>query len=116
MNTGDLGYALIISLFGMAVVFIVLIGLSFMTNTLSIIAKKGNKKKLNEVKLASNVIISTDSEDSDEDELIAAVTAVAMICMEGNGGSFTVRSIRKVKDHTPVWGKVSRHEQMQNRF
>lgn len=122
MNMGDLGYALIICLFGMAVVFVILVGLSFMTSALRLISGQGGKEDKGSVQgkakpkpQADESISSEAGAEPEDDEVAAAIAAVAVICMEREG-SLVVRSIKRMEDKTPVWGKVSRQEQMQNRF
>lgn len=122
MNMGDLGYALIICLFGMAVVFVILVGLSFMTSALRLISGQGGKEDKGNVQgkakpkpQADESISSEAGAEPEDDEVAATIAAVAVICMEREG-SLVVRSIKRMEDKTPVWGKVSRQEQMQNRF
>lgn len=55
------------------------------------------------------------SETVEDDELVAVITA-ALISSLGGRSNIVVRNIRRVDDLTPVWGKVSRTEQMANRF
>ena len=52
---------------------------------------------------------------ADDEELVAVITAAVIACLGGNS-SIVVKNIRRVDDLTPVWGKVSRTEQMAGRF
>lgn len=52
---------------------------------------------------------------AEDNELIAVITAALISCLGGRS-NIVVRNIRRVDDQTPVWGKISRTEQMANRF
>lgn len=121
MNINDLVYALIICLFGMTVVFVILVGLSFMTSALSILSNKDSKKdkgrsmQANEELQPDEYVLPETEAKSDDEELIAVISAAVAVCTEREN-NLVVKSIRRVEDCTPVWGKVSRQEQMLNRL
>ena len=56
-----------------------------------------------------------EAEAADDDQLVAVITAAVISCLGGKS-NIVVRNIRRVDDLTPAWGKVSRTEQMANRF
>jgi len=112
-----MGYGLIVTLVGMGVVFMVLIGLSYMLDVLKFFSKAGTAEKKSEVK-TDNIeepaeTVSTPAED--EGELIAVISAAAAAFM-GSNRNFAVRSIRRIEDGTPAWAKIGRQEQMLNRL
>lgn len=95
---------------------------NFGNNFIETLFGKGKDKKegaevapVQEVKAAEPAILQLNNEAVEDDELIAVITA-ALISSLGGRSNIVVRNIRRVDDLTPVWGKVSRTEQMANRF
>lgn len=60
-------------------------------------------------------VSQVDTAGMDDEQLVAVIAAAVMSCLGGNS-NIVVRSIRRVNDLTPIWGKISRAEQMANRF
>ena len=114
-------YGLIVTLFGMIIVFLVLIGLWGILAMMRPFfgEKKKNNQEVTESKLSPAVTeitaASTEYDDVDSDELIAVLTAAVQACM-GSQSNLVVRRITRVADNTPVWGQIARHEQMLNRL
>lgn len=113
-----LGYGLIVTLVGMSIVFVVLIGLAYMLNALKLLSNKGTAEKKTEiVKLEkteeSAEVISMPAED--EGELIAVISA-ALAAVMGSSSNLVIKSINRVEDNAPVWARVGRQEQMFNRL
>lgn len=114
----QLSYGLIVTLVGMGIVFIVLIGLAYMLGALKLLSNKGTAEKKTEVVKLEKVeepveLISTPAED--EGELIAVISA-ALAAFMGSSSNLVVRSINRVEGNAPVWAKVGRQEQMFNRL
>lgn len=121
-NFGDtIVYAMIVTLFGMGIVFLVLILLQNILKTMEIIFHKEKKAiseatQVSEKKPVETDVVQADSaEEASDDQLVAVITAAVMSCL-GGSSNIIVRSIRRVEDLTPVWGKVSRTEQMASRL
>lgn len=121
MNFSDtLIYSLIVTLFGMTLVFIVLVLLQYMLKLLEVVFYR--KKKDN---ITSNQVVEADvsepvpnissGETVEEEELIAVITAAVVSCLGGKS-NIVVRSIRRVNDITPVWAKAGRNDQMASRL
>jgi sodium pump decarboxylase gamma subunit len=114
-------YTLIITLFGMGIVFIVLILLQYILKSMGVVFNREKKEVpgVTEVLEAKAVETATtqmnNTEAADDDQLVAVITAAVISCLGGKS-NIVVRNIRRVDDLTPVWGKVSRAEQMGNRF
>lgn len=119
MSSGDFSRAMIIVLFGMGIVFAVLIGLAFMTSALKFLSVKEKKSQIIEEKkmdiMEENRSEIINQETMTNDELIAVISAAIAACM-GAQSNLVIRSIKRVEDMTPVWGKISRQTQMSNRF
>lgn len=126
-NFGDTFiYGLIVTLFGMGIVFLVLILLQYMLKAMEVVFHKEKKAspkvaQVSAVKAAEAPVPQAAAEEAvheeaaDDGELMAVITAAVISCLGGNS-NIVVRNIRRVEDYTPVWGKVSRTEQMSTRF
>jgi len=114
-------YTMIVTLMGMGIVFVVLIFLQYILKLMKVIFYKEKKDdsgvtQIPEVKAVEAAVSRTnEKETADEEQLVAVITAAVISCMGGNS-NIVIRNIRRVNDLTPVWGKISRTEQMANRF
>lgn len=120
-----LGYGLIVTLVGMGMCFIVLIGLAYMLDGLKIISNKGTAEKKSNIVEVENVetppevtnetaeVMNATTED--EGELVAVISA-ALAAFMGSESNLVVRSIKRVDGNTPVWARVGRQDQMYNRL
>jgi phenylpyruvate tautomerase PptA (4-oxalocrotonate tautomerase family) len=96
---------------------------NFKSNFLTNLFGKGKEKKegteaaqVQEAEPVETAIPQESNNGAAEDnELIAVITAALISCLGGRS-NIVVRNIRRVDDRTPAWGKVSRTEQMANRF
>lgn len=115
-------YGLLVTLFGLTIVFLVLTGLWGILSMMKLFFG-GKKTQDTQATIASMVnttgseVTATEfqSEEMDADELLAVITAAISACMGGQS-NLLVRKITRVGDNTPVWGQISRHEQMLNRL
>ncbi|HYE82259.1 MAG TPA: OadG family protein [Clostridia bacterium] len=121
-NFGDtIGYGLIVTLFGMGIVFIVLILLQYILKAMEVVFHKEKKTELSVTQVSAAkavepaVVQANAAEAEDDEQLMAVITAAVISCLGGKS-NIVVRNIRRVNDYTPAWGKVSRTEQMANRF
>lgn len=112
-------YGALVTLFGMTIVFLVIIGLwgiLAMMKTLFGGKKKHNNEQVAIEGVSSAAVSQTVAAgDADADEIIAVITAAINACLGGQS-NLVVRSITRVGDKTPIWGQIGRHEQMLNRF
>lgn len=117
-------YGLIVTLFGMGIVFIVLILLQYILKSMEIVFSKSKKSaetgnQVAETKVSAapeapqTLLIETEADD--DEDVVAVVTAAVISCLGGNH-NIVVRNIRRVNDVTPAWGRASRTEQMSTRF
>ena len=116
-----MGYTLIVTLFGMGIVFLVLILLQYILKLMEVVFHREKKAatgltQVTEVKAVETAATQVnDAEAADDDQLVAVITAAVISCLGGKS-NIVVRNIRRVDDFTPAWGKASRTEQMGNRF
>ena len=115
-------YGLIVTLFGVSIVFLVLMGLWGILAMMRPLFAGKKKQKTQDViasKLspaAAEVTATTAAaEEMDADEILAVITAAISACM-GSQSNLIVRRITRVGDNTPVWSQIGRHEQMLNRL
>ena len=117
-------YGLIVTLFGMGIVFIVLVLLQYILKSMEIIFHKNKKPAVTETRAAETKVsvapeapktLLIETEADDDEDVVAVVTAAVISCLGGNH-NIVVRNIRRVNDVTPAWGRASRTEQMGNRF
>ena len=115
-------YGLVVTLFGLTIVFAVLMGLWGILSMMKLFF--GEKKTQTTQVGIDNKLSATGtevaaikvlSEDMNAEELIAVITAAISACMGGQN-NLLVRKITRVGDNTPVWGQISRHEQTHNRL
>ena len=114
-------YTLIVTLFGMGIVFIVLVLLQYVLKLMEIVFHKEKKAAaevapVSEIKAVEAAAPQINVIDAEDDAQLAAVITAAVISCLGGNSNIVVRNIRRVSDQTPAWGRVSRTEQMANRF
>lgn len=121
-NFGDtFTYTMIVTLLGMGIVFLVLILLQNILKAMEIVFHREKKAVLkdtqvSEVKPVETAVPQENAAETDEDDQLVAVIAAAVISCLGGNSNIVVRNIRRVDDLTPIWGKVSRTEQMASRL
>jgi sodium pump decarboxylase gamma subunit len=115
-------YGLIVTLFGMTVVFLVLIALwGILSMMRPLFGRKKNQTNSNEASdklnpaMAEAAVESSNLETVDEDELAAVIAAAINACLGGQS-NLIIRKITRVGDSTPIWGQIGRHEQTLNRL
>ncbi|MDN5352577.1 MAG: glutaconyl-CoA/methylmalonyl-CoA decarboxylase subunit delta [Clostridiales bacterium] len=125
MSLGDkLVASLYVTLLGMGITFTALIIIWGVTTLMSKSIRKSEMKKTLEsatvqaVATAKGKALPTenaiDKGETLEDELLIAVITAAIVAATGK--SFTIKTIRRVDDQAPVWGKMSRRDVMNSRI
>ena len=106
-------------LVGISIVFICMILITLLLYAFPLIF--GGKKKKKETTENETVIkVETETKqeatvtvDSDDSELVAAITAAITVYMgEGSQGKFRVASFRRVGDNASAWSRTSRLENL----
>lgn len=124
-NLGNnLGFGLIVTLIGIAIVFLgltILIGLiKLMEKATANLGKggKGGKKGKKQAEAPAPAPVAAPVVEevpvADDSELIAVISAAVAMMME-DGSAFTVRRVRRVQN-APAWQKAGREEQVYSRF
>lgn len=112
-------YGLIVTLFGMGIVFLVLIGLwGILAMMKGIFGGKKQQNKTNAAVQSENAAVVPQhniAAEEDSDELIAVITAAIAASM-GSQSNIFIKKITRIGDNAPVWGQIGRHEQMLNRL
>ena len=115
-------YGLLVTLFGLTIVFLVLTGLWGILSMMKLFFG-GNKSQKTQASIESKINTASSevtativqSDEMDADELLAVITAAISACMGGENNLY-VRKITRIGDNTPVWGQISKQEQMLNRL
>lgn len=113
-------YGLLVTLFGITIVFLVLIALWGILAMMKLLFGR-NKKQENGQDIIQKgftpAIDNMTAEQADfvDDEIVAVIMAAINASM-GIQSNLVVRSITRIGDSTPIWGQTGRNEQMLNRF
>ena len=119
-----LGFAFLVMLIGLLIVFFGLIILICLIKLMSIIvgALTGKKKEQAAPAPAPVVVPEPVAEAAAEetglesDELIAVITAALAAFNKDGNKTLVVRSVRRVAAKTPAWAKAGRADQLASRF
>lgn len=119
-----LGFAFLIMLIGLMIVFFGLIILICLIKLMSIIvgALTGKKKEQASPAPAPVVVPEPVAEAAAEetglenDELIAVITAALAAFNKDGNKTLVVRSVRRAAAKTPAWAKAGRADQLASRF
>jgi sodium pump decarboxylase gamma subunit len=97
---------------GIMVVFLILILIMFIIQAMALFSSDGKKKK--DVPVAK-VTEEPEIEEnpSNEEELIAVLTAAVAACMGQSASSVNIKSYKKVSS---AWGNAAKREILDNRF
>jgi len=102
-----------VALFGMAIVFSILVFIMLGIHLLEKMA--GDSKKVPSVSISMDETkMPTDQTESIEDygELVAVISAVIAVSLSTSTHNIVVRNITRVQDPTPLWGKMGRIQQL----
>jgi sodium pump decarboxylase gamma subunit len=122
MSLGDkLVASLYVTLLGMGITFTALIIIWGVTTLMSKSIRKSEiKKTVGSAPIRTPSVTNEkgndvlDKGETLEDELLIAVITAAIVAATGK--SFTIKTIRRVDDQAPVWGKMSRRDVMNSRI
>lgn len=116
-------YGLIVTLFGMTIVFLVLIALWWILSAMKSFSVTKKKQENNQAIVeksvtpaAANITTAQSSFDDATDDEIVAVIMAAINASMGAKSNLIIRSITRIGDNTPIWGQIGRSVQMLNRI
>jgi sodium pump decarboxylase gamma subunit len=116
-----------VTILGMGIVFVALIGLVLIIMAMHRLTgnKKDDRKKISvekadtvseqKAELADSAVQQI-SMDEDSKELVAVITAAIAASLHRSTHDIVVRSIRRIPAITPVWNRTSRQEQVSARL
>ena len=119
-----LGFAFLIMLIGLMIVFFGLIILICLIKLMSIIVGALTGKKKEQAAPAPAPVVVPEpvaeaaAEDTglENDELIAVITAALAAFNKDGNKTLVVRSVRRAAAKTPAWAKAGRADQLASRF
>lgn len=108
-------------LLGMAVTFIALIIIMYLTKFMSFVIGRIEKRVDAPVVKAAPVQtqavqVETATVEEDDEELIAVITAAVAASLNTSMHNIVVTNITRVSDNTPTWGKLGRSDVMSSRM
>lgn len=106
-----------VTMFGMAVVFVVLLLLFLVIKLLeSFLSRKENKEEIpttnNKTTTPVESIVAETSEFQEDEQLVAVIAAAVAASLHTSTHNIIVRNIVRVPDTTPAWGRLSRMQQI----
>lgn len=119
-----LGFAFLIMLIGLMIVFFGLIILICLIKLMSIIVGAlTGKKKAQAAPAPAPVVVpepvaeaAAEETGLENDELIAVITAALAAFNKDGNKTLVVRSVRRAAAKTPAWAKAGRADQLASRF
>ncbi|MBM7561919.1 OadG family protein [Fusibacter tunisiensis] len=121
MDMGDkLVATLYVILLGMGITFVALVIIMALTSLMSKIImymENGKKPAIKEVKKETvKPEPAPEVQESDDEALIAVITAAIAASMNTSMHNVVVSKITRVPDSTPAWGKAGRNDVMASRY
>lgn len=109
-----LGDSLIITVFSMMVVFLSLYAISYLIRLLKVVSngKEENKEINKPVIIESDTIEKEEINESDDEELVAAIAAAIAASLDVSIPQIRIRQIKRVPQNTPTWAEMGRREQI----
>jgi sodium pump decarboxylase gamma subunit len=111
-------HGLMVTVIGMGVTFLALIVLSFILDVFRILAEgPSSKNEVEEIKqttIIENEIYEEISNEEDDLELIAVITAAIAASLETSTDQLRIRSFKRINSNSSPWNRVGRMSQAQN--
>ena len=113
-----------VALIGIAIVFVGLVLLIFLTVLMSLVVKKIPAKKSKKKKpgaLPEPQAIQKNNEvvpgaENDDEQLIAVLTAAVAVCMGTPASGLVIRSVKRIHSNLPAWNRAGRSDVQLNKF
>lgn len=115
-SNGEIG--LLGTIAGMLIVFLALIVIAILISQFKYIANMGNKKNQAAVEvkpvLEAAPIVEEKSEEVDDYELVAVITAAIASSLNTTSDKFVVKSLKRVSGTKSAWNARGRQENLQS--
>lgn len=114
-NNVSIGDGLLVTVFSMAIVFIVLVAISFLIDILrKTLAEDGTKKQeVKEIEVKEEFKEEpVKSKEMDDEELVAVIAAAIACSMGVELPDINIKSIKRVSPKSTAWQNVARQEQI----
>ncbi len=117
MDTGDkVVAALIVTLLGMIITFLVLTLLWGLIGIMTRILDRPKKEQQPVAPVATPMSsIEATQDDDDDDALIAVISAAIAASIQRPIQTIVVKNIKRTTDRMPAWASVAKHEQLDSR-
>jgi sodium pump decarboxylase gamma subunit len=106
------GEALTVTVFSMGLVFLTLFAINLMLDFFGVQHKnsKAKKAKIEEQKQVEQKVTETTTNQNEDEELVAVITAALMQSLNTTADNLIIRRIRQIQD--PTWAQTGRIENM----
>lgn len=114
--------SLIITVFGMLIVFVALLAIAYIIDILRLVVngreeKEESKKTIKEtIQLPAKETIKEPKETVDDKELIAVISAALAAHLKKDIPQIKIKTIRRVSTPNPLWSEAGIKEQILNRL
>ena len=116
--TQKLWAALITTVLGMGITFVVLVSLQFVLGFFEKIS--GAEKKPTPAPKPAPAPVDKKADETPasqtDDELVPVIAASIATMLETSASNIRIRDIRRIQDSSPAWSRIGIAEQMQNRI
>ena len=105
-----------VTVVGLCIVFSVLIILMLVMMLMKVVFYKDPSKAVKEVKAEPEMTTAAVSEDIDETELIAVLTAAIAASLNTSTYNLNIKSYRRIENTSPAWNKAGLRDVIDSRF
>lgn len=98
------------------ILYLLLVGMKKIFYKETETSSEANREVSNEGLSEAPVQEIVETDDMDEDELVAVLTAAVAACLNQSTYNLRIKSYRRIDQSSPVWNITSRHEQIANKL
>ena len=107
---------MVVTCLGMGITFLALIILQFIIGLLARFAAPPSPKPLPKTAAGSAAAEDTTVDQTEDEELVAVISAAIAMSLQPAGNEVIIRSIRRIKTPSLAWNKAGILDQMNSRF